>query len=254
MHPAVAQSLLVKKPLPMRGFLIGSAIAHGALLGAIVASSYLRLTPAIDLNQQPIKASLVRLGKPRDEKLLPQKDPPLPPEEKKPEAPTPEPPKPPEPKGVVAIPDVKAIPSEASKKSGEKSAADRRKQLFSAFSKTAGGRTRELDGQLDGDPNGDSATAEGERYWALLTAGVRRNYDVSQTIPEQERLHLKAQVQVLIGRTGELLRVQVIRSSGNELFDNAVVSAVKKAAPFSPPPDHLRDALQRKGVALEFRP
>jgi len=149
---------------------------------------------------------------------------------------------------------VKAIPSEASKKSGEKSAADRRKQLFSAFSKTAGGRTRELDGQLDGDPNGDSATAEGERYWALLTAGVRRNYDVSQTIPEQERLHLKAQVQVLIGRTGELLRVQVIRSSGNELFDNAVVSAVKKAAPFSPPPDHLRDALQRKGVALEFRP
>jgi|SRR5262245_37603719 len=253
MHPAVAQSLLVKKPLPMRRFLIGSAIAHGALLGVIVASSYLRLKPAIDLNQQPIKASLVRLGKPRDEKLLPQKEAP-PAEEKKPEAPAPAPeiPKPPEPKAAVAIPDLKT--TEASKKAAEKSAADRRKQLFSAFSKTAGGRPRELEGQLDGDPYGDSATAEGERYWGLLTSQVRRNYDVSQTIPEQERLHLKASVQVLIGRSGELLRVQVIRSSGNELFDNAVVGAVKKAAPFAPPPDHLRSALQKKGVALEFRP
>jgi TonB family protein len=250
MHPAVAQSLLVKKPLPMRAFLIASAMAHGILLGAIVASSYLRLTPAIDMNQQPIKASLVRLGKPRDEKLLPQKDQPLPPEEKKLE-PAPAPPAPPEPKGAVAIPDVKA--SDASKKSGEKSAADRRKQLFSAFSKTAAG-SRELEGQADGDPGGDSATAEGERYWALLSAQVRRNYDVSQTIPEQERLHLKAQVLVMIGRSGELQRAQVIRPSGNSMFDNAVLAAVKRTAPFSPPPDHLRDALQRKGVALEFRP
>src|SRR5712692_3711902 len=192
MHPAVAQSLLVKKPVSMRGFLLASAAAHGLLLGGVVASSYLRLTPSIDLNQKPIKASLVRLGKPRDEKLLPQKEEPPPQKEEQKPQPAPEPPKPVETKGAVAIPDLKATPRDASsKKSGEKSAADRRKQLLSAFSKSSGGRPRELEGQLDGDPNGDSANAEGERYWGLLSAQVRRNYDVSQTIPEQERLHLK---------------------------------------------------------------
>ncbi|HXN40221.1 MAG TPA: energy transducer TonB, partial [Myxococcaceae bacterium] len=69
MHPAVAQSLLIGKPLRIRPFLLASLIAHIALVGAIAAASYLQFGPAIDLNQQPIKASLVRLGKPRDPKL-----------------------------------------------------------------------------------------------------------------------------------------------------------------------------------------
>jgi TonB family protein len=238
----------------MRGFLIASVIAHGLLLIGIVASSYLRLSPAIDLNQQPIKASLVRLGKPRDEKLLPRKEEPPPPSEE-PVKEAPPAPKPPEPKpAAVAIPDAKA---DASRKSGtaEKSAADRRKQLLSALSRTSKGtHPEELEGQPDGDPGGDSATAEGERYFGLLRAQIQRNYDVSQTIPEQERMHLKAQVAVLIGRSGEVLRVQLSRSSGNQLFDSSVLAAVKKASPFSPPPDHLRDPLQRRGIALEFRP
>jgi TonB family protein len=253
MHPAVARSLLARKPLRMRGFLIASVIAHGLLLIAIVASSYLRLSPAIDLNQQPIKASLVRLGKPRDEKLLPRKEEPPPPSEE-PVKEAPPVPKLPEPKRAVAIPDAKA---EASRKSGtaEKSAADRRKELLSALSRTSkGAHPEELEGQPDGDPGGDSATAEGERYFGLLRAQIQRNYDVSQTIPEQERMHLKAQVAVLIGRSGEVLRVQLSRSSGNQLFDSSVLAAVKKASPFSPPPDHLRDPLQRRGIALEFRP
>jgi TonB family protein len=252
MHPAVARSLLVRKPLHMRGFLLASVIAHGVLLAAIAASSYFRLSPAINLNQEPIKASLVRLGKPRDEKLLPRKEEPPPPNQE-PVKDAPPVPKPPEPK-AVAVPDVSPA---ASKKSGagEKSSADRRKQLLSALSRTSkGASTDPLEGQLDGDPLGDSATAEGERYFGLLRAQIQRNYDVSQTIPEQERLHLKAQLMVQIGRSGEVLKVQLSRSSGNQLFDASVLTAVKKAAPFSPPPDHLREALQRKGIVLEFRP
>jgi colicin import membrane protein len=33
-----------------------------------------------------------------------------------------------------------------------------------------------------------------------------------------------------------------------------VMAAVKRASPFSPPPTHLRDALQKYGVVLMFRP
>ncbi len=102
--------------------------------------------------------------------------------------------------------------------------------------------------------DGDSATAEGERYYALLSSQVRRNYNVADTIPEAERLYLKAQVQLRLGRTGEVLETRLTSTSGNELFDAAVLAAVKKASPFSPPPDHLRDALQKQGVVLEFHP
>jgi TonB family protein len=242
MHPAVARSLLVGKPLPIRRFLLISVVGHAALFGVLSVASYFQLGPSIDLNQKPINASLVRLGKPRDPKLLPRNTEPPPQEEQK-AAPLPQPPRPAEPKHAVPTPDTSRV--------------DRRKQLLSAFnrtSKTTARNIEEIEGQLDGDPHGDSATQEGERYFALLKAQVQRNYDVSQTIPEEERLHLKAQVIVLIGRTGDVLKVQLARSSGNELFDSSVLSAVKKASPFAPPPDHLRDPLQRKGIALEFRP
>ncbi len=256
MHPAVARSLLVGRPLPIGRFLLISLIGHAALFAAISLASYLQLGPAIDLNQKPINASLVRLGKPRDPKLLPRNTEP-PPEEQK-QAPPPEPPKPAEVKPAVPVPDPKAVSiAPTDKKAPDRSGADRRKQLLSAFNRSSKSTVRnieEIEGQLDGDPNGNSAIQEGERYFGLLKAQVQRNYDVSQTIPEQERLHLKAQVIVLIGRTGDVLKVQLARSSGNELFDSSVLAAVKKASPFAPPPDHLRDPLQKKGIALEFRP
>jgi TonB family protein len=256
-HGPVAQSLLAGTPLPIKGFLLGSVVAHVVLFAAIGVSSYLHLGPRVDLNQQPIKASLVRLGKPRDPKLLPRI--PDPPAEAEQKAPTPEPPKA-EPPKPMPVPDTKAVSVSPSSKQSDRG-ADRRKQLLSAFNRTSkagGSRTaatiEELEGQPEGDPYGDSATQEGERYFGLLKAQIQRRYDVSQTIPEQERLHLKAQVILQIGRTGEVLKVQLATSSGNELFDNSVLAAVKKASPFSPPPEHLREALQRRGIALEFRP
>jgi protein TonB len=51
-----------------------------------------------------------------------------------------------------------------------------------------------------------------------------------------------------------LLDVSITKGSGNELFDSAVLGAVKKAAPFSAPPEHLRDALKKSGVPLVFTP
>lgn len=258
-HGAAARSLLVGTRLPVGRFLLVSVLGHVALFTAIGASSYLHLGARIDLNQQPIKASLVRLGKPRDPKLLPRI--PEAPAEAQQKAPTPEPPKPEEPK-PIPVPDPKAVSlSPNPKQTPERSSADRRKQLLSAFgrsSKASGSRTaksiEELEGQPEGDPYGDSATQEGERYFGLLKAQIQQRYDVSQTIPEQERLHLKAQVHLQIGRTGEVVKVELAKSSGNELFDTSVVAAVKKASPFSPPPEHLRDALQHRGIALEFRP
>ncbi|MBJ6759331.1 TonB family protein [Myxococcaceae bacterium JPH2] len=258
MHPAVSHSLLLTRPSRLSRFLVFSVVGHVGVLLAAVLYARLAARPPVDLNPEPIKASLVRLGKPRDPKLLPRKEqlPPPPKEvEAKPVA-TPQAPQPEPAKVAVPVPGVKPEPAaQPTPQKGDKSAEDRRKRLFGAFDKTAKPQPAEdLEGAEDGDPDGDSATAEGERYYGLLKSQVRRHYNVADTIPDAERMYLKAQVAVRLGRSGEVLDVSLAKSSGNDLFDSAVLAAVRKASPYSPPPDALRDSLQKSGVVLVFSP
>ena len=257
MHSA-QQSLLASRPSRLGRFITFSLVGHAGVLLAVGLYTTFFAAPPLVLDQKPIRATLVRLGKPRDEKLLPRKEePPPPPPKKVEEAPAPPTPTPPEPaKVAVPIPGMKPEPaSKPTPQKGEAKGEDRRNRLFGAFDKFSKSKPQEdLDGAEDGDPNGDSAIAEGERYFGLLASQVRRNYNVADTIPENERLYLKALVLMRLSRTGEVIETRLAKASGNALFDSAVLAAVKKASPFSPPPDHLRDTLQKSGISLEFSP
>jgi TonB family protein len=257
MHPA-NYSLLAPRRSRLGRFLVVSLVAHGVVLLAVGLYATFFSGPRVQLDQKPIRATLVRLGKPRDEKLLPRKEQPRPPPPKKVEAtPTPTPPTPEPAKMAVPVPGMKPEPApKPTPQKGETQGEDRRNRLFGAFDKLAkpSKQEEELEGAEDGDPNGDSATAEGERYFGLLSSQVRRNYNVADTIPDDERLYLKAQVAMRLNRTGEVIEARLAKASGNTLFDSAVLAAVKKASPFSPPPDHLRDTLQKNGIVLEFSP
>jgi TonB family protein len=243
-------SLLVRRPEGMLiKFLFWSAVVHAALFSLAIVYAKFHEEAAIDLDQKPIKATLVRQGKERDEKLLPriEQPPPPPVEQKAPEpAPTPAPPK------TVAPAPVAAPAPPKSKQAGEKK-ADPRQTLMGAFDKMSKSKP-DTTGAADGDPSGDSAVAEGEAYYAQLRAQITRFYDVSDTIPDSERIRLTAQVAVVISPAGQLERARLAKSSGNDLFDSAVMAAVKRAAPFAPPPTHLRDPLSKYGVVLQFRP
>ncbi|OJT27337.1 energy transducer TonB [Archangium sp. Cb G35] len=257
MHPAVNHSLLAPRSSRLGRFLGVSLVGHVLILLSVGLYNAFVEGPRVQLDQKPIRATLVRLGKPRDEKLLPRKEQPPPPPPKKVEAPpTPTAPAPEPAKVAVPIPGVKPEPAPApAPQKGETKGEDRRNKLFGAFDKLSKSKPdEELDGAEDGDPNGDSATAEGERYFGLLSSQVRRHYNVADTIPDNERLYLKAQVAMRLNRTGEVIDTRLAKASGNDLFDSAVLAAVKKASPFSPPPDHLRDTLQKSGIVLEFSP
>ena len=247
---AAPVSLLVRRPEGMLlKFLFWSAVVHAALFSVALVYAKLHEEPAIDLDQKPIKATLVRQGTPRDEKLLPriEQAPPPPMEQKAPEpAPTSAPPK------TVAPAPVAPPAPPKTKQAGEKK-ADARQQLFGAFDKMSKSKP-DTTGAANGDPSGDSAVAEGEAYYAQLRAQITRFYDVSDTIPDSERIRLTAQVAVVISPAGQLERARLAKSSGNDLFDSAVMTAVKRAAPFAPPPTHLRDPLSKYGVVLQFRP
>lgn len=258
MHPAVNHSLLAQRSSRLGRFLGVSLVGHVLILLAVGLYNTFAEGPQVKLDQKPIRATLVRLGKPRDEKLLPRKEKPPPPPPKKVEAPpAPAPPAPEPAKVAVPIPSVKPEPApKPTPQKGETTGEDRRNKLFGAFDKfsKSSKQEEELEGAEDGDPNGDSATAEGERYFGLLSSQVRRHYNVADTIPDNERLYLKAQVAMRLNRTGEVIDARLAKASGNGLFDSAVLAAVKKASPFSPPPDHLRDTLQKSGIVLEFSP
>ena len=258
MHPAVNSSLLAQRSSRLGRFLTVSLVGHVLILLAVGLYNAFVEGPQVKLDQKPIRATLVRLGKPRDEKLLPRKEEPPPPPPQKVEAPpTPTPPAPEPAKVAVPIPGMKPEPApKPAPPKGETQGEDRRNRLFGAFDKLAKPSKQEEDpeGAEDGDPNGDSATAEGERYFGLLSSQVTRNYNVADTIPEDERMRLRALVFMRLSRTGEVIEARLTKTSGNTLFDSAVLAAVKKASPFSPPPDHLRDSLQKNGINLEFSP
>ncbi|MGO8969742.1 MAG: energy transducer TonB [Myxococcaceae bacterium] len=246
MSAASPSSLLSAPPQPLGRFLLPSLLVHALLFGLVLGYGALTARPMLDLDQKPIRATLVRQGTPRDEKLLPRIEEPPPPPKEQASAPAPAP-------LPAVVPAPPAAPAKT-KAPGEKTGDDRQKLLgaFDRLSKSK--RPPETSGALDGDVSGDSAEAEGERYYGQLSVQVKRFYDVSETIPDEERIRLVAQVALFIDPSGQLARFRLVKSSGNDLFDGAVLGAVKRAAPFAPPPGHLRNALQKYGIVLQFRP
>ncbi len=239
---ARAVSLLDERPSALPMWVGVSLVGHVVAVAAWLVLSWVLAGPKVDLEAKPIKASLVRLGKKRPDDVLPRKEEPPPPAKEKPaEVPVQKPVA----DNAVKIPDKNAKPE---KEQPKKSLAD----ALAGAARAA--KPEEVEGEEDGDVNGDSARQEGERYFGLLTSVVRRNYDVSNTIDEGERIRLKASVALRIGPAGELVNVELTKPSGNELFDSAVIGAVKKAAPFTAPPEHLRASLNKDGVELVFRP
>lgn len=246
MTTASPSSLFNAPAQPLGRYLVPSLLVHAVLLGLVLGYGALTARPLLDLDQKPIRATLVRQGTPREEKLLPRiEEAPPPPKEAAP---------PPAPAPAVAPAPPTPVAAAPTKTAGQKTGDERQKLLgaFDQLSKSK--RPPETSGALDGDPSGDAAEAEGERYYGLLRGQVTRFYNVSETIPDQERIRLVAQVALFIDPSGQLARFRLVKSSGNDLFDSAVLEAVKRAAPFAPPPSHLRSALQKYGIVLQFRP
>lgn len=109
-------------------------------------------------------------------------------------------------------------------------------------------------GSDEANGGSDAPKQEAERYYGIVAAAVRRLYGVPASIPEAERVHLRADVAIRLDAEGNLIDVKLLKSSGNVGFDDAVLSATKKAAPFGPPPAQLVEGLRSRGVQLRFAP
>lgn len=232
--------------------MVVSLLGHTACVATYAVLAGQR-PPPVKLEDNIVKARLVKLGKKRDEKLLPRLDKaPPPPAVPKKAAPK-DAPKPPE--------KAKATPKLDAPRPKRASASDilnrfrednDRPDLDSLIQKAVGAKSDE--GHEEGNKLGSEITGRLKaEYNDVLVEKIRSLYELPDTISDEERVRLEGFLYLRIGPEGQLADAKVDKTSGNAAFDGAMVAAAKKAAPFPPPPIPLRP-FYGSGVVFRFRP
>ena len=108
-------------------------------------------------------------------------------------------------------------------------------------------------GSRDGSNTGDSSIAqEGNEYLSRIERAIRKNYAIPHLIRPSERLFLRAIVTIRVDSLGSIIETEFNTRSGNKLFDDAVESTIRRAAPFPAPPKEMADSISKSGITLEF--
>ena len=90
----------------------------------------------------------------------------------------------------------------------------------------------DLDSALDQEQQEEAALTEAElanNHIALITQAIVRNW----SRPASARNGMEAELQLDLVPTGEVINVQVVKSSGNAAFDRSAVAAVKRVKQFT---------------------
>ncbi len=90
----------------------------------------------------------------------------------------------------------------------------------------------------------------GSEYGAVLRSHLQSFWEVPLAL--EKHPGLSAVVRIRLSARGELLGYELVRPSGNALFDRAVVAAVRTAAPYPPPgsPVTIRATFTPGGLSL----
>lgn len=91
---------------------------------------------------------------------------------------------------------------------------------------------------------------EFDRYFGTIESQIRANWNLPGWLAQQDTL--KAQALVLIDAAGQVIKRQVLKSSGNEVFDAQVLEAIDRSSPFPQPPDRLKSVLALRGIVFNF--
>jgi TonB family protein len=227
--------------------LVVSLLLHAVGIGAYVFVE-LQAPPVLHLDDDVVKTHLVKLGKQRDEKLLPRLPTQAPPPPAESTAPVPE----------RAEPQKETPEAEAQKK---RSAADilekfdaknQPTDVNDLIKKRIGEPTDE--GHEQGDAAGTDLTGSLQAsYVQRLIAHIKARMQLSDVITDEERVRLKATIALRISAEGEVLDVRISESSGSTVYDNDVVAAVRKSEPVPAPPIQLRTKFAG-GVGIHFCP
>jgi TonB family protein len=252
---STAKSTLPRRPVRvdtqsrlLKLALIASVGVHAALfVGWLVWPSSSKA--AIDLDEAVIKTRLVKLGKPRDEKLLPRMPTSAPPPPAERLSPNLDP-------NTPTNPDTKPTPDQPNKLSAaeilEKFKSDATPRDINDLIKDRFGEPTD-EGREDGDVDGSALDGEVKAsYFARVTSRIQKAMEVSSVLSDDERVRLKAVLCLKIDESGALSDLTV-KTSGSSVFDSDVMAAAQRASPVPAPPPPARDQ-SASGVCFNFCP
>ena len=202
---------------------------------------------AINLDDKIIKTKLVRLGKPRDEDLLPR----LPTSAPPPPAAEMAAPKLEQPADQKPEPAAKDKPSASDILEKFKQQQEKR-DIHDVIKDRLGAPTE--DGQLEGDKDGSELEGEiNQSYYARVTSKIQTAMEVSSVLTDDERVRLKATLCFTIDEDGAISDLNISSSSGSSVYDGDVLAGARRASPVPAPPPTARERA-KAGVCLNFCP
>ncbi len=222
-----------------------SLLVHAGAIGGAVFAQSLRPPRPEPVRAMPVE--LVRLGKPRDPKLLPR----IPAS------------------GTPAPADPAAVPLETGKKAAPTPAATRAPKLSAAAERLLQGAQADAldpveravqklaeppEGREDGDPAGTASAANAASgYVAQVGRALKENYRLPETIPSGQRQFLNARVVLYLERDGRIARFEFLEKHPNQLFIGAL-EALLTSLKLPPPPRELARQYADSGLEVVFKP
>lgn len=100
-----------------------------------------------------------------------------------------------------------------------------------------------------GTSDSGSLEATANAYAAHLRDRLRANWNLPAWLQNQG---LRAKTILYLDARGNVVRMNFVRGSGNEAFDNYVRSAVQRSSPFAPPPEEMSRGLRSSGIEVSF--
>lgn len=86
-------------------------------------------------------------------------------------------------------------------------------------------------------------------YKKVLQDSVKSKWDLPPWLQDGD---LSAEALIKIDDTGLVTEKELIKPSGNSIYDKYVMETINKSSPFPPPPDKFVDVVAIKGVVLSF--
>ena len=251
----------------------GSLILH--ILVLIFLGSGLWFAESHRIEFDSVQAKLVRLGEERDKKLLPRITQPKPAPKSEKKDPKPEPKKEekavekpkPKPDGKANSLKPKEEPKPAEKVKKNEPPKEEKKKASSLDELLSGdvmekikrdARAEETkegakDGVDDGDVTDPALALKANMYIRQISKLIKQNWSIPSIISAEERKNLMTRIYFKITYSGEVYDIRIKSSSGNSVYDNSVIEAVKKTAKLPLPDDkNLKKLVLKEGFECPF--
>jgi len=120
--------------------------------------------------------------------------------------------------------------------------------------------TEPEEGQLTGSASGTATEASaGDAYATAIYEAIRQHWTTpTGLVTEAQLAHLVAAIKIRVADDGTILENKVIRSSGNNFFDDSCVTAIQATRKVPPPPANMRRlppriraGIRRKGPEMK---